>query len=398
MTTPPDSAPRTLPTWAIAVVGATGLAVAMGIGRFAFTPLLPLMLREAVLTADAGALLAAANYVGYLIGALTASRVPASPRGLVLGALIATAVLTAAAGALTGLPAWLVLRGLAGAVSAWALVGISTWALPALAERGRSDAGAWVFAGVGLGIALAGGWVWWFAGRTTTWLWASLGALALLLAAAVAWLWRHDANTAALPPAGATLAALPLGNGPLVLCYSALGFGYILPATYLPALARDLIDDPQHFGLIWPVFGLAAAASTLLAGRVLRHWHRLRIWQLSYVLMAAGCVLPLLTHSGFNLIFSALLVGGTFMVATMVGLQHARASAPINPTPLLGQMSAGFASGQIAGPLVAMGLDRLHLPGWTGIEMTLALAAGGLLVGAGWLFGRPLFGRPLEVD
>jgi Uncharacterised MFS-type transporter YbfB len=79
------------------------------------------------------------------------------------------------------------------------------------------------------------------------------------------------------------------------------------------------------------------------------------------------------------------LVGGTFMVATMVGLQHARASAPNNPTPLLGQMSAGFASGQIAGPLVALVLSRLHVPGWSGIEMTLGLAAASLLVGAVWL-------------
>jgi MFS family permease len=385
MTTPTRSAQHTLPTWAICAAGAGGLAVAMGIGRFAFTPLLPLMQREALLSADAGALLAAANYVGYLIGALTAARVPTSPRALVLGALLGTALLTAAAGVATGVPAWLLLRWLAGAVSAWALVGISSWALPALAERGRAEAGAWVFAGVGLGIALTGGWVWLFATHTTAWLWASLGALAMLLAACVACLWRRDATTPMPPHASACPTALPRGNGPLVLCYSALGFGYILPATYLPALARDLMDDPQRFGLVWPVFGLAAAASTLLAGRALRRWHRLRIWQVSYVLMAAGCVLPLLTHSGLGLTLSALLVGGTFMVATMAGLQQARALAPSNPTPLLGRMSAAFASGQIAGPLLALGLARVPLPGWNGIEMTLVLAAASLLVGAVWL-------------
>jgi MFS family permease len=394
MSTPTLLAQHTLPTRAICAAGAMSLAVAMGIGRFAFTPLLPLMQREAVLTADAGALLATANYVGYLIGALTAARVPASPRALVLGALLSTAVLTAAAGAATGVPAWLLLRLLAGAVSAWALVGISSWALPALAQRGRAEAGAWVFAGVGLGIALVGGWVWLLAGCSTVWLWASLGALALVLAACVASLWRRGTTATALPKSGAHQAAVPpavpLGAGPLVLCYSALGFGYILPATYLPALARDLIDDPQRFGLIWPVFGLAAAVSTLLAGRALRRWHRLRIWQFSYVLMAAGCVLPLMSRSGPGLALSALLVGGTFMVATMVGLQHARALAPINPAPLLGRMSAGFASGQIAGPLVALGLARVPLPGWSGIEMTLALAAVSLLAGAVWLHRIPI--------
>ena len=45
----------------------------MGIGRFAFTPLMPLMMRDGTLSAAAGAEWAAANYGGYLVGALTAS-------------------------------------------------------------------------------------------------------------------------------------------------------------------------------------------------------------------------------------------------------------------------------------------------------------------------------------
>ena len=63
--------------------GIVALAVAMGIGRFAFTPLLPLMLRDGTLSAAAGAEWAAANYAGYLLGALTAARFSADPlRGL----------------------------------------------------------------------------------------------------------------------------------------------------------------------------------------------------------------------------------------------------------------------------------------------------------------------------
>ncbi|HSW03726.1 YbfB/YjiJ family MFS transporter [Aquabacterium sp.] len=374
-----------VPTWAICIAGAAGLAVAMGIGRFVFTPLLPLMQREGLLSADGGALLAAANYLGYLLGALSAARVPASPRALVMGALLGTAALTAATGWLSGLPAWLTLRFAAGVVSAWALVGISSWAVPALAQRGRADAGGWVFAGVGLGIALAGGWVWLFAAQATPTLWLQLGAVALVLAVLVATQWRRGAAVLQRPSADRGSAAVPRGSWPLVLCYGTLGFGYILPATYLPALARELIDDPRLFGLVWPVFGLAAAASTLLAGRALRRWHRLRIWSASHALMAIGCALPLLTRSGPGLTLAALCVGGTFMVATMVGLQQARMLAPLNPTPLLGRMSAAFAAGQIAGPLVALGLARVPAPGWSGIELTLLLAVLSLLASAVWL-------------
>src|SRR5947209_16736662 len=50
--------------------GVLALAAAMGIGRFAYTPILPAMEAAAHLdTAQAG-LLAAANYAGYLVGAL----------------------------------------------------------------------------------------------------------------------------------------------------------------------------------------------------------------------------------------------------------------------------------------------------------------------------------------
>ena len=63
----------TLPDWLILVLGAMALALAMGIGRFAFTPLMPLMLRDGTLTAAQGAEWATLNYVGYLLGALTAA-------------------------------------------------------------------------------------------------------------------------------------------------------------------------------------------------------------------------------------------------------------------------------------------------------------------------------------
>jgi hypothetical protein len=59
-----------IPTAGAAVwTGLIGLAVAMGIGRFAFTPLLPLMQQDAGVSLLQGSWLATANYVGYLVGA-----------------------------------------------------------------------------------------------------------------------------------------------------------------------------------------------------------------------------------------------------------------------------------------------------------------------------------------
>jgi predicted MFS family arabinose efflux permease len=383
-----NNAAREPSTLAICLAGALALAVAMGIGRFAFTPLLPLMQREGLLGAGGGAALAAIYYAGYLLGALSAARLAAHPRRLVLASLLATAAVTAAAGVLQGLPAWLLLRGLAGVLSAWVMVGISSWAIGALARRGRADAGGWVYAGVGLGIAAAGALAWARGLDGSAALWQLLGLLALVAAVVVALCWRPNSTAAASPTAAPAPKPRPTrGQGGLILSYGLFGFGYILPATYLPAMARALVDDPRLFGLAWPVFGAAAALSTLLAGPVLALWSRPKVWAVCHVMMAAGCVLPLASRSGTAIAIAALSVGGSFMVATMAGLQLARDRAAANPAPLLSRLVAAFAFGQIAGPLAAF-LAGLVLGG-DGLAPTLWLATAALLASAAWLLRQP---------
>ena len=379
--------PREPSTLAICIAGALALAVAMGIGRFAFTPLLPLMQREGLLGSGGGAALAAMNYAGYLVGALSAARLAARPRRLVLASLLATAAVTAAAGVLHGLPAWLLLRGLAGVLSAWVMVGISSWAIGALARRGRADAGGWVYAGVGFGIAAAGALAWALGPEGSAALWQRLGLLALVAAVVVALCWRGEALPAPSSNAAPAARGGARGHGGLILSYGLFGFGYILPATYLPAMARALVDDPRLFGLAWPVFGAAAALSTLLAGPVLARWSRPKVWAVCHLMMAAGCMLPLASRSGAAIALAALAVGGSFMVATMAGLQLARDRAAANPAPLLSRLVAAFAFGQIAGPLAAYLAGQLF--SGDGLAPTLALATAALLGSAAWLYRQP---------
>src|SRR5512140_1966774 len=116
---PPLRPPAPPSPAAVAFAGALSLAVAMGIGRFAFTPMLPLMIRAGELDVAGGGWIAAANYLGYLVGGLSAARLHWTARRLALTALVATALLTAAM-ALHGPALWLALRFAAGVASAWA--------------------------------------------------------------------------------------------------------------------------------------------------------------------------------------------------------------------------------------------------------------------------------------
>jgi MFS family permease len=179
--------------------------------------------------------------------------------------------------------------------------------------------------------------------------------------------------------------AQPAGTGGLVVCYTLFGFGYILPATYLPALARHLVDDPQVFGLAWPLFGLAAAVSTVVVSWRLAHANRLAVWAVCHVVMAAGVVLPAVWTSLFAVALAALLVGGTFMAITMVALQEARARAEAQATAVLGRMTAGFALGQLLGPVVNAGIARLAT-GDAALRAALALSALGLAASSGYLW------------
>src|SRR5215467_3934375 len=140
----------------IAAAGMISLAVAVGVGRFAFTPLFPLMVRDGLLTSNTGALLAGSNYLGYFVGAVLAAHVRLRPVTLLRLGLAGVVLVTAAAGWTSSVTTWTLLRCVAGVFSAWSLVGTSAWAFAWLASLGRSNWAGAVFAGVGVGIAGAG--------------------------------------------------------------------------------------------------------------------------------------------------------------------------------------------------------------------------------------------------
>jgi MFS family permease len=376
------------------------LAVAMGIGRFAFTPMFPLMVRDGLLDSQAGAWLAAANYLGYLAGALTAGRLRMRSAALLGLGLIGTVLTTAAVGWTGSLPAWALLRFVAGVLSAWTLVATTAWGLGWLAALGRANLAGLAFAGVGVGIAAAGLFCMLAAtpGRSASTLWidlAVLGAIAALLPlAAIVKLPAPPAPPHTDASAQVSKAAgKAAGTGGLVLCYALFGFGYILPATYLPALARQLVDDPYVFGLAWPVFGAAAAVSTVIASWRLGHARRLSVWAACHGLMALGVLLPAVWTSLAGVSIAALLVGGTFMVITMIGMQEVRARAEGQATRLLARMTAGFALGQLAGPLVNAGIARVSATPAGALQLALMLSAAGLLASGAYLLflskGKP---------
>jgi predicted MFS family arabinose efflux permease len=330
---------------AVSLAGLAALAVAMGIGRFAFTPILPMMQADAALSLAAAGWLAGANYAGYLAGALSAPLLR-SDRAIRAG-LAGIALATLAMGLEQRLASWLALRALAGVASAWVLIHVSSWCLERLAPLRRPALNGTVYAGVGAGSMAAGALclvlMSLHLGSRDAWL--ALGVVALV-ATALLWPIFKTGAAAGLRTEGPGWRAESVR---LVLCYAAFGFGYIIPATFIPAMARERVGDPALFGLAWPLFGAVAAASTLAVAPLVRRLGNRGVWIAGHLVMAAGVAAPLVLPGMAGILASAVCVGATFMVITMAGLQEGRRIGG-GQAALMAAMTAGFAAGQMAGP------------------------------------------------
>ncbi|MGQ0653572.1 MAG: YbfB/YjiJ family MFS transporter [Betaproteobacteria bacterium] len=360
----------------VALAGLAALALAQGIGRFAFTPLLPMMQGDAGLSVSQGGVLASSNYLGYLVGALWAMR-PVPPVPAVRVSLAAVALSTLAMAFVQGMTAWIVLRFVAGFASAWTLVHVSSWCLGRFAARPGSALPGVLFTGVGTGVVLAGlvCLALASAGASSAQAWMALGIIALLLAASVLPVFR-EANVAAGRQAWARL-VWDREAARLVLCYTAYGFSYIIPATFVPAMAKAIVADPKVFGWMWPFFGTTAIVSTLVAGRWLATLGARKVWILSQLVMAAGVAAPLVFPGLAGLAAAAIFVGGSFVVITLAALQVARELYGAAAPPLMAAMTAGFGLGQVAGPLFVAHLGDRGIP--------IALAGSAVLVAASGL-------------
>lgn len=377
---------------------AAALATGMGVGRFVYTPILPLMHTQAGLSAGAGANLATANYVGYLIGALAGTFLPR----LVRSAAVLRLNMVALIGSLAAMPlthstgVWVLLRLGAGVFSALIFV-ITAGALLSHLRAHPAHLSGWAFGGVGGGIALSGLLV--LALRTVgTWqsAWWASAALAAALTAA-AWGLRPEPSPepasapAPEPPPGpaAAQAAPARASGEsgtpaapgvrthrwfsaLFASYTLEGIGYIIAGTFLVAAIGQ--SSPGWIGSgAWVLVGLAAVPSSALWAWLGGRWSRPDLLLAALVVQAVGIALPALVGAVTAALVSAVLFGATFIGVSTLALAT---GAHLRFPRAVALLTAGYSVGQIAGPLVVTPL--LH----HGYHQALLLASAVVLTAA----------------
>ena len=401
------------------------LAVALGIGRFAFTPLLPLMLHGSAfgqpqIDIQHGGWLASFNYAGYFAGAITCAALRVEPARMVRVGLAVTVLLTLAMGVTSQFWVWAVVRFIAGAVSAWTFVFASQWGLRRLAELGAHGWSGVIYTGPGVGIvgtgllvSVAGGY-----GATVGWLGFGLIAAALSLVVWPVFRAASDAGATgadsrpvgAVGPVGTAHAqqrgtsdAAAAGRAAnqrfaatqsvttrtahradafwLVLLYGVPGFGYIITATFLPVIARHALPGSSWPDLFWPMFGAALIVGALLAARLPVHWDNRTLLAGCYVLQACGIALGIVwpTAGGFSI--GSILIGLPFTAITLFAMREARILRGNDAAGLMGYATAAYGLGQIVGPLIAAPIAE-HTGSFS---PALWLAAAALLLGAAGL-------------
>lgn len=340
----------------VAFGGLIALAVGLALARFVYTPILPYMESGLGITKSQAGLIASANFLGYLFGAVLAAKenLPGTVRGWLLVSLLVCAITTMAMGWTSSFNLLLFLRVIGGCATAFVMIFGSALVLTRLASKGRSDLSAVHFAGVGTGIAISAVLISVLANAEIGWqgMWIWSGGISLVLIVPIFFLvppLPRQETTAA--PVGKPVFSKPLKA--LVVAYFLLGFGYIITATFISVLVRQIPELQWMQSIVWLVVGIAAIPSvawwTWLGAKIgNRH-----SYGIACLLLALGVAISVLGHGELAFLVASALLGATFMGLTALGLVSARELMPDHVRQIMAVMSMAFGLGQMIGPTFA---------------------------------------------
>ncbi|MBO6538729.1 MAG: MFS transporter [Rhizobiaceae bacterium] len=361
----------------IAIAGMIGMAAVMGIGRFVFTPILPGMMNGLSLSAADGGLIAGANYLGYLAGALLASGGwgAGRERAVVLIGMFASTALVAAMAYTTEMAAFLAIRFAAGVASALVMIFLSSIVFDRLARSGRDGLTALHFGGVGLGIAVSSLLVAALLNAGADWRqgWIWSGAASLVAALALVILVEKTRSTGQQRIVEPKLRLDPQLVR-IVLSYGLFGFGYVVTATFLVAIVRLGEGDRLFEAWVWLATGLAGIPSVWLWNTVAGRIGLFKAYAVGCGVELVGVVGSVSLGGYVGPLIGGVLLGATFIGVTALGLQASRRLAAHAPRRIIALMTASFGLGQIIGPVMAG-----YLADWTGSFVLPSMVAAAAL-------------------
>ncbi len=257
--------------WRATLSGLCATLVGIGLARFAYTPLIPVLIAAQWFSPSQAAYLGAANLAGYLAGAVAgrplAARI-AHATVLRLMMLVVAAAFFACATPLSF--AWFFFWRFAAGIGGGVLMVLAAPAVLAVVPPSRRGlAGGVIFTGVGLGIAASGTLVPLLLelGLAETWL--GLGAVSLMLTALAWGGWPRSAAARVRPSGPRSAAHRParLQLRALYVEYGLTAAGQVAHMVFLvDFVARGLGRGLGTGAFVWVLFGVGAMAGPSIAG------------------------------------------------------------------------------------------------------------------------------------
>lgn len=338
--------------------GIFALVIAMGIGRFSYTVILPYMQEAFEFSRATAGYLATSNYLGYLVGAWVAGHLPiGNKRILFLQITLVISILTTAfMGFTNAIIIWYLLRFISGVVSAFIFVVITSLILDQLASSSHMHLSGLFYSGVGIGIALSAVIVspiqavfhW-----NGTWI--VLALFSIVLFVLIVLFIKPITPSKQLVESQIISEKTPPQSWMkwLIIAYSLEGLGYIVTGTFIVSIAQESTSFHGDAAFVWFVVGVAAIPSCIVWSKLAQRYGYVKILLNSMLLQAIGIVLPALATNSMTLYASAFIFGATFMGITTVCTTLARKLAPVNSHQMIGYLTAGYALGQMMGPSIA---------------------------------------------
>ncbi|MBY4677428.1 YbfB/YjiJ family MFS transporter [Marinobacterium arenosum] len=362
----------------------------IGIARFAYTPLLPVMQQQTWIGDAEGGWLAAINYAGYMCGALLAASVSdlrLKDRLYRTGLLLAV-VTTVAMAWTEDMFWWSFWRFLSGLSSAGSMLLAAALILNWLIRHHHRGELGIHYAGAGLGIIFAAVAVELMLRLSLDWAqqWFWFGLLAVVLAVP-AWRWLPPPDTRPVTTGGQPLVDRPPSRRFMLImlaAYFCAGYGYVIHATFIVTIVERQPELTGMGPLAFALVGLAATPAVMLWDLLARRFGYLGALMLAYGLQVLGILLPALDHGLAAALLSALLYGATFIGCVSLVLTLAGRLFPTKPAKLMGKLTLAYGVAQIVAPaLTGMMAER------TGsYDSGLWLAGGFVALGTlliGWL-------------
>lgn len=358
----------------LVIAGMFCLTIAMGIGRFAYTPLLPLMQEAEQFSSILAGNLASVNYIGYFVGALVAGMFLKRSTNRLFLFLLLNLATTLFMGATANTVIWMALRFFSGLTSGLVFVFASSIVIDEISKVGKSSLSGILYGGVGLGIFLSGLLVsllpnasFWEIG------WYVLGGLCISLFIFIVLGFRGiSGEIVAVKQAIPTESVQKMSLKRLYFSYGCEGFGYIICATFLISMITSFEFFTWHPALVWAAVGLAAIPSCMIWAKLGSSFGNIIALRGAYVLQMIGIILPILVKHDVAAVIGAILFGATFMGITTLTITIGKELSVGSSTKVISGLTAIYGIGQILGPALS-GLLAFFLDGYEGAMMVSAV-------------------------